>query len=88
MRPPPPISNHSIGAEFTFGEHDSNRVFVEWNPEWVLNLMKATPGGDLVEQSTEFGLAKTKTITHGKDGKDYVGYRYLAYDDGHGINTR
>ena len=50
--------------------------------------MKATPGGDLVEQSTEFGLAKTKTITHGKDGKDYVGYRYLAYDDGHGINTR
>ncbi|MBW7975126.1 hypothetical protein [Bradyrhizobium sp. BR 10289] len=74
-------------SDLTLGELDSNWVFIEWNPEWVLNLMKTAPGGDVVEQSTEFGLAKTKTITHGKDGKEYVGYRYLAYDDGHDINT-
>jgi hypothetical protein len=68
-------------------EHDSNWVFIEWNPEWVLSLMKAEPRGSVVEQSTEFGLAKSKTVTHGKDGKDYVGYRYLVYADGLGINT-
>lgn len=62
-------------------ERDGSWVFVEWNPEWVLSLMKAHPGGDVVEQSTEFGLWKTKTITQGKDGRQYVGYRYMAYAD-------
>jgi hypothetical protein len=62
-------------------ERDGNSVFVEWNPEWVLSLMKSAPGGTVVEQSTEFGLSKTKTITHGRDGKDYVGYSYLTYGD-------
>jgi hypothetical protein len=73
------------------GERDSNWVFVEWNPEWVLSLIKATPSGNVVEQSTEFGLSKTKTVTLGRDGKDYVGYGYLVYADdspsNHGVNT-
>ena len=70
-------------------ERDSNWVFVEWNPEWMLNLMKSAPGGDVVEQRTEFGLSSTKTITHGKDGKEYIGYRYLAYagEQPDGANT-
>lgn len=72
-------------------ERDNNWVLVEWNPEWVLSLMKAAPSGNVVDQSTEFGLSKTKTVTHGRDGKEYVGYRYLAYADesraDHGINT-
>jgi hypothetical protein len=74
-------------SDLTPEERDSNWVMIEWNPEWVLSLMKAAPGGNVVEQSTEFGLSKSKTITLGRDGKEYVGYRYLAYDDGHGINT-
>jgi hypothetical protein len=51
--------------------------------------MKSPPGGIVVEESTEFGLSKSKTITHGRDGKDYVGYRYLAYADEQpdGVNT-
>jgi hypothetical protein len=57
------------------------------NPEWVLSLMKAAPSGAVVEQSIEFGLSKSKTVTHGRNGKEYVGYRYLAYDEGHGINS-
>jgi hypothetical protein len=69
------------------GERDGNWVFIEWNPEWVLSLMKAAPGGDVAEQGTEFGLSKTKTITHGRDGKDYVGDRYLVYADGRGTYT-
>lgn len=68
-------------------ERDSNWVFVQWNPEWVLSLIRKAPSGNVVEQSTEFGLSKTKTVTHGRDGKDYVGYGYLVYADGHGINT-
>jgi hypothetical protein len=74
-------------SDLTLGERDSNWVFVEWNPEWVLSLTKAAPGGVVVEHSTEFGLSMSKTITRGKDGKEHVGYRYLAYDDGRGINT-
>jgi hypothetical protein len=62
-------------------ERDSNEIFIEWNPEWVLSLMKAAPGGTVVEQGTEFGLAKTKTVFHGGDSKDYVGYQYFAYAD-------
>lgn len=68
-------------------EHDSNWVFIAWDPEWVLSLMKAEPSGNIVEQSTEFGLAKSKTLTHGKDGKEYIGYRYLVYADDRDINT-
>jgi hypothetical protein len=74
-------------SDLTAAETDSNSIFIEWNPEWMLRLMKAAPGGDVVEQSTEFDLSKSKIISHGRDDKDYVGYQYLAYDDGHGINT-
>ncbi|WP_316176143.1 hypothetical protein [Bradyrhizobium sp. SZCCHNRI1073] len=77
-----PLDRRLMPAEF-----DSNSVFVTWDPEWMLSLMKDPPGGEIVEQSREFGLVKTKTITHGKDGKEYVGNGYLAYDDGHGVNT-
>jgi len=74
-------------SDLAQGERDSNWVFIEWNPAWMLSLMSAKPGGDVAEQSTEFGLSKRKTITHGKDGREYVGYRYLVYADGHGINN-
>ncbi|MBR0818708.1 hypothetical protein [Bradyrhizobium liaoningense] len=47
-------------------ERDSNWVFVEWNPEWVLSLIRETPSRNVVEQSTGFGLSKTKTVTHGR----------------------
>jgi hypothetical protein len=80
-----PLNRH--WSDLTPGERDSNWVFIEWNPEWVLSLMKRAPRGDVIEQGAEFGLSKSKIITHGRDGKDYVGYRYLAYDDDHGINT-
>jgi hypothetical protein len=68
---------------------DSNWVFVEWNPGWVLSLMKSAPGEVIVEEGTEFGLSKVKTVFHGKDQKDYVGYRYLVYanEESIGVNT-
>lgn len=72
------------------GERDNNWVFIDWNPEWMLRLMKAAPGGTIVEQDEEYGLSKIRTITHGKDGKQYVGYRYRVYGgepSGSGINT-
>jgi len=71
-------------------EREANQVFVTWDPEWVLGLMKPRAPRDnenTVEQGPEFGLAKTRIETHGRDGKDYVGYSYLAYGDGHGINA-
>jgi hypothetical protein len=69
-------------------ERDSNWLFIDWNPEWVLNLIKENPGRNVVvEESVEFGLAKRKEVTQGRDGKEYVGYRFLAYADGHAINT-
>jgi hypothetical protein len=67
-------------------ERDSKWLFIQWNPEWVLSLM-ADPERDVVEKTAEFGLSKSKTMTPGKDGKQYVGYRYLAYADGHGVDT-
>lgn len=74
-------------SSLTPGERDDNSVFISWDPELALRLMNEPPHGNVVEQSTEFGLEKTKTITHGKDGKEYVGYGYLAYGDGHGVNS-
>jgi hypothetical protein len=71
-------------------ERDNNWLFIEWNPEWVLSLMKSAPGGTVVEQRTEFGLAMSKTITLGKkDSKEYIDYRYLAYagEQPGGVNT-
>jgi hypothetical protein len=70
-------------------ERDSNWIFVEWNPDWVLSLMKSAPGGSVVEQGSEFGLSKVKTVFHGKDQKDYVDYRYLVYasEETSGVNT-
>jgi hypothetical protein len=73
------------------GERDNNCVFIDWNPEWMLSLMKSAPGGTIVEQGAEYRLSKTRTVTRGKDGKEYVGYRYMVYADessaGSGINT-
>lgn len=69
------------------GERDNNWVFIDWDPEWVLSLMKRPPGGTIVEQGEEYGLSKTRTITHGRDGKEYVGYRYMVYGgESSGIN--
>jgi hypothetical protein len=72
-------------------ERDSNWIFIEWNPDWMLSLMKAPVAapGDTAEQSTAYGLAKTATVTHGKDGKTYRGQYYIAYarDAAPGVNT-
>jgi hypothetical protein len=51
-------------------ERDSNWLFIQWNPEWVLNLIKE-PGRNVVEEGAEFGLAKRTEVTHGRDGKEY-----------------
>lgn len=76
-------------SELAPGERDSHWVFIEWNPEWMLSLMKSAPGGTVVEHGTKFGLSFDKTITQGRDGKQYVGYRYLADGDEQrdGVNT-
>jgi hypothetical protein len=76
-------------ADLTPNERDSNWVFVDWNPTWLLSLMKSAPGGEIVEQSTELGLQKSKTVSHGRDSKKYESYRYVVYAGGqpNGINT-
>lgn len=56
-------------------DRDSNSVFVEWNPDWLLSLMSSIDGR-AVDQGTEFGLRKTLIVFHGRDDKDYQSYRY------------
>jgi hypothetical protein len=70
-------------------QRDSNWVFVTWNPTWLLSSMKSIPGGEIVEQSTEFGLQKSKIVSYGRDAKKYEGYQYLVYADEqpNGANT-
>lgn len=70
-------------------ERDSNSVFVEWNPTWLLDLMKSAPGGQITERGTEFGLQKTTVVFFGRDSKRYESYHYLIYADGqpNGVNT-
>jgi hypothetical protein len=34
---------HSLGRSLAPGDRDSNGIFVEWNPQWLLNLMKSVP---------------------------------------------
>ncbi|HEV7598668.1 MAG TPA: hypothetical protein VGO49_00185 [Bradyrhizobium sp.] len=70
-------------------QRDSNWVSVTWKPAWLLSSMEAAPGGEIVEQSTEFGLQKSKIVSYGRDSKKYEGYRYLVYADGRpkGVNT-
>ena len=48
----------------------------------------STPSNEnIVERSIEFGLTKQKSITRNrKDGREYTGYRYFTYGDGHAIN--
>jgi hypothetical protein len=74
-------------ADLTPGARDSNWVFVDWNPTWLLDLMKSAPGGEIVEQSTEFGLQKIKTVSFGRDSKKYEGYRFTVHADGHPHST-
>jgi hypothetical protein len=62
-------------------ERDSNWVFLEWNPDWLLSLMSSIDGR-AVDQGTEFGLRKTLIVFHGKDGKDYESYRYTLDNGG------
>ena len=68
-------------------ERDSNWVFVDWNPSWLLSLMKDTTSEHSVDLGMKFGLSKSETVTNGKDGKRYTEYHYLAYGDDRGIDT-
>jgi hypothetical protein len=54
-------------------ERDSNQVVIDWNTKWLLSLMTSRLGSDVVEQGSEYGLAKTKAD---------VGYRYMIDADG------
>lgn len=69
-------------TDLVSSERDSNSVLVSWNPAWLLSLMKSSPGGQITEQSTEFGLLKSTVVSYGKDSKRYEGYRYFVYADG------
>lgn len=70
------------------GERDESWLFIEWNPEWLLSMMSGASNQNIVERAMEFGLSKEKSITRSsRDGKDYTGYRYFTYGDGHEINT-
>jgi hypothetical protein len=76
-------------ADLAPSERDGNSVFVEWNPTWLLNLMKSARGGQIAERSTEFGLQKTTVVSFGRDSKRYESYRYRVDVDGqpNGVNT-
>ncbi len=65
-------------SDLSPGERDSNSVSIEWETQWVLNLIKNGPRGVVSEQSKEFGLSRTTTVTQGKDGKEYIGLRYVS----------
>lgn len=77
----PPVANGTVSGP------DTDRIFVEWNPQWLLNLLNSD--GGTVTPTTEFGLQKKTIISHGKDSKRYETNRYWAYADGqpNGINT-
>jgi hypothetical protein len=76
-------------ADLAPNERDSNWVFVEWNPTWLLSLMKSAPGGEIVERSMQFGLHKARIVTYGRESKGYEGYQYFVYADDQpaGVNT-
>jgi len=67
-------------------ERESNWVFIERNPEWVLSLMKTRSAGSSVAEA-DFGLSEHTSVLHGRDGRKYVGVHYLAYADDAGTNT-
>ncbi|WP_375462321.1 hypothetical protein [uncultured Enterovirga sp.] len=69
-------------SELTPGQRDSSWVFVQWDPKWVLELIKDGPRGDVSEQGVELGLCRTTTVTRGKDEKKYISRRYVALTDG------
>jgi hypothetical protein len=61
-------------------ERDSNWVFVQWNPAWLLSLMASTDG-QAIEQGITFGLQKHLIVWRGRDSKDYESHRYIAPAD-------
>lgn len=67
--------------ELNPGERDSNWVTVDWNPQWVLDLITRGPHGDVAERGLEFGLSRITIVTRGKDGKEYIGRRYVLTAD-------
>jgi len=71
-------------------ERSQNSIFIQWkNPDWLLAAISSPQRGDMVEQTSEFGLRKQLTVTYGKDGKKYESYRYSIIADAQadGINT-
>lgn len=67
----------------------SDWLFIQWNPDWFLSLLKLPQGHQDVAQGTEFGLHKTLAVSYGRNSERYESYRYLAYADEQttGVNT-
>ena len=59
-------------------ERDSNSLFIEWNPQWLLGLVAAAPSGEVVRRDMAFGLRHRAIVWHGRDGKTYDGDEYVA----------
>jgi hypothetical protein len=71
-------ARNALGPDLAASARESDSVFVEWNPEWLLSLMKSPPDGQITEQSIEFGLQKSSIVSFGRDSKRYESYRYLG----------
>jgi hypothetical protein len=67
-------------------ERDAHWLFIEWNPQWLLNGFGIRSNVNVVERSMEFGLTREKSITRGRDGKEYTGYHYVTSGDGQEVN--
>ena len=71
-------------------ERDGSSAFVEWDPNWLLDVMKYELKNEtVIARNTEFGLEKTTTVVYGRDGKRYESSGYRVYADGqpNGVNT-
>jgi hypothetical protein len=63
------------------GALDFNWIFVEHNPQWLINAMKPRirPNELFVAQGEEFGLTKTEIIFKGTDGRNYTSHQFQRY---------
>jgi hypothetical protein len=63
-------------------DRDGHWIAIQWNPQWFLNLLNSPSAGEIsVDEGSEFGLRKRKTLSYGRDSKEYVGYRYSVFSD-------
>jgi hypothetical protein len=66
-------------------ERDSNAVFVEWNPQWLLGLIGAAPGGEVIRRDMVSGLRHRVTVSPGRESRRYERHDYIA-DEGSDTN--